>query len=480
MRALRVPKLFRTSVFQLTLIYVAVFGLSVVALAAFVYWSTIGYLERQTDDIITAEREGLHEQLRLLGMSGLVLTIRDRLTRNNDGRTIYLVTYPDRPIEGNLSGWPSVSPTDLGWITFTGRDVNGNERPIRAYTERISGQIYLLVGRDVRELLEINHVFRSAALYGLTLTMGFALAGGIVMAMSAQRRLAEINRTTREIIAGDLSRRAPVRGTRDEHDELAANINAMLDQIESLLTSMRHVGDSVAHDLRSPLTRLRNRLESLAAAETPSREELLECVAQTEGVLATFNALLRIARVESGAFRAAFATVDLSRIARDVCELYQAAADEHGIELVARLDSKVEVFGDRELLAQALTNLLDNAVKYTPRGGKITVSLTRTAETARLVVADTGPGIPAADRDRVLQRFARLDQSRSLPGNGLGLALVKAVTAQHHGKLVLGDNAPGLVVTLELPALLAPKKDPASQQEAGGRTLQRPGSRSTA
>src|SRR5690606_34941105 len=228
---------------------------------------------------------------------------------------------------GNLSHWPAVSPATLGWITFTGRDMNGNERPVRAFTIALPGRFYLLVGRDVRELLAINSVFRSAALYGLTLTMGFALAGGIVMGLSAQRRLAEINRTTREIMAGDLSRRAPIRGTRDEHDELAANINAMLDQIESLLTSMRHVGDSVAHDLRSPLTRLRNRLESLAAAETPSRGELLECVAQTEGVLATFNALLRIARVESGAFRSAFATVDLGQIARDVCELYQAAAD---------------------------------------------------------------------------------------------------------------------------------------------------------
>jgi signal transduction histidine kinase len=218
---------------------------------------------------------------------------------------------------------------------------------------------------------------------------------------------------------------------------------------------MRHVGDSVAHDLRGPLTRLRNRLESRAAAEAPSREEHMECGAQTEDVLATFNAHLRIARVESGAYRSAFATVDLGRIARDVCELYQAAADEQGIELVAALESQVEVFGDRELLAQALTNVLDNAVKYTPRGGRIAVELARTPETARLSVADSGPGIPLDDRERVLARFARLDQARSRPGNGLGLALVKAVAAQHHGKLVLGDNTPGLVVTMELPALTA-------------------------
>ena len=468
MTRLRLPKLFRTSVFQLTLIYVGVFGLSVVAISAFVYWSTVGYLERQTDAIIEVELAGLREQFERLGPPGVVATVKDRVARNGDGRSIYLVTdFVGRPVAGNLSGWPAIPLSELGWVTFTGRDVDGNERPIRAFTTPISRQGFLLVGRDVRELLAINSVFRSAALYGLTLMMGFALAGGIVMGLSAQRRVAEINRTTREIMAGDLSRRAPIRGTRDEHDELAANINAMLDQIESLLTSMRHVGDSVAHDLLGPLTRLRNRLESLATAETPSREELMACVAQTEGVLATFNALLRIARVESGAYRSAFATVDLGRIARDVCELYQAAADERGLELAARLDADVEVFGDRELLAQALTNLLDNAVKYTPRGGKIEVSLTRTPETARLAVADSGPGIPAGERERVLERFARLDQARSLPGNGLGLALVKAVAAQHHGKLVLGDNAPGLVVTMELPALVAPGKNPASEPRPG-------------
>jgi signal transduction histidine kinase len=467
-KAFRLPKLFRTSVFQLTLIYVAMFGLSVVAISAFIYWSTVGFLERQTEAIIEADFAGLREQGEQRGALALAETITERITRNPDGRSIYLLTDPlGRPAVGNLSRWPAAETTEP-WITFTGRDANDIERQVRAITARVGyGGGRLLVGRDVRELVAINGVFRSAALYGLTLTMGFALAGGVVMGLSAQRRVAEINRTTREIMAGDLSRRAPIRGTRDEHDELAANINAMLDQIETLLTSMRHVGDSVAHDLRGPLTRLRNRLESLAAAEAPSREDLMDCVAQTEGVLDTFNALLRIARVESGAYRSAFATVDLGRIARDVCELYQAAADEHGIELESRLDAHVEVFGDRELLAQALTNLLDNAVKYTPRGGTIAVSLTRTEDTARLSVADSGPGIPAAEHERVLERFTRLDQARSLPGNGLGLALVKAVAAQHHGKLVLGDNAPGLVVAMELPALAALVKNPASEPRPG-------------
>ena len=297
-------------------------------------------------------------------------------------------------------------------------------------------------------------MLRRASAYGVTLTLVLSLIGGLLMALSAQRRLAGLNRTARQIMAGDLSRRAPVRGSGDEHDELAISINAMLDQIENLLAGMRHVGDSVAHDLRGPLTRLRNRLETVAAVEQPRREDLLECVQQVDHVLDTFNALLRIARVESGAHRSAFAAVDLGRIVGDVAELYQAAADERRIELVCESEANVEVFGDRELLAQALTNLLDNAVKYAPAGGRVTLRLARTDDTAKVSVADTGPGVPAADRERVLQRFTRLDQARSLPGNGLGLALVKAVAAQHHGRLTLGDNAPGLIVTLELPALL--------------------------
>jgi signal transduction histidine kinase len=317
------------------------------------------------------------------------------------------------------------------------------------------GPFRLLVGRDIRELTAIRQVLRLSSFYGITLTLALALVGGLLLAISAERRLAEINRTTRQIMAGDLSRRAPLKGSDDEHDELAQNINTMLDQIENLLEGMRHVGDSVAHDLRGPITRLRNRLETVAAAAKPSREDLADCIAQLDQVLATFNALLRIARVESGAYRSAFTTVDLRPIVRDVCELYQAAAEERQVTLRGEALESVEVFGDRELLAQVLTNLVDNAVKYTPPGGIVRIELSRSGDLARLRVSDSGPGIPPEDRARVLQRFTRLDRARSQPGNGLGLALVNAVTLQHHGRLTL-DNGPGLVVTVELPALSLP------------------------
>jgi len=449
---MKLPRLFRTNLFRLTLAYMALFALSVGALSAFIYWATLGYLDTQTDAIIEAEMNGLVEQYERTGVRGLGALIDERIER--DTRSFYLLTNAaGRPLIANVSvsSWPAAPDGGRAqWIDFVESDTG---TPVRALLLHLGPGFRLLVGRDIRELTAIRQVLRRASIYGITLTLALAFVGGLLLAVGSERRLAELNRTTRQIMAGDLSRRAPLKGSNDEHDELAQNINAMLDKIQNLLESMRHVGDSVAHDLRGPITRLRNRLETVAAAENPSREDLAECVTQLDQVLATFNALLRIARVESGAYRSAFTTVDLQPIVRDVCELYQAAAEDRQVALHADAPRSVEVHGDRELLAQVLTNLVDNAVKYTPAGGVVRIALERNGDRAVLRVADSGPGIPPEDRGRVLQRFMRLDRARSQPGNGLGLALVNAVTLQHHGRLTLGDNAPGLVVTVELPAL---------------------------
>jgi signal transduction histidine kinase len=453
---MQLPRLFRTSVFRLTLAYMALFAVSVGALSAFIYWATLGYLDTQTNAIIEAEINGLRETYERSGLRGLGDVINERVELDGEDRSYYLLANAiGQRVAGNVPAWPrGVDEAQGQWVDFVQPD---SAIPVRAMLLPVGMGFRLLVGRDIRELTAIRQVLRRASFYGITLTLALALAGGVLLAVSAERRLAELNRTTRQIMSGDLSRRAPLKGSDDEHDELAQNINAMLDQIEHLLEGMRHVGDSVAHDLRGPITRLRNRLETVAADDNPRREDLADCVVQLDQVLATFNALLRIARVESGAHRSAFTTVDLAPIVRDVCELYQAAAEERQVTLQAAALAPVEIFGDRELLAQVLTNLVDNAVKYTPAGGTVRVELERAGDTARLRVADSGPGIPAADRSRVLQRFTRLDRARSQPGNGLGLALVNAVTAQHHGRLTLGDNAPGLVVTVELPALAPPR-----------------------
>jgi signal transduction histidine kinase len=458
MRPMRLPRLFRTNLFRLTLAYMALFALSVGALSAFIYWGTLGYLDTQTNAIIEAEIQGLREQYQRSGLSGLRDVIQERVQRDfvTDRRSFYLLADPmGGKLVGNVTSWPVGVGTARGqWVDFVQPD---SDTPVRAMLLPVDRGLQLLVGRDIRELTAIRQLLRRASFYGISLTLVLALIGGVLLALGAERRLAEINRTTRQIMAGDWSRRAPLKGTDDEHDELAQNINAMLDQIENLLEGMRHVGDSVAHDLRGPITRLRNRLETLAAAENPTREDLADSVAQLDQVLATFNALLRIARVESGAYRSAFTTVDLRPIVHDVCELYQAAAEDRQVTLQARAAESVEVFGDRELLAQVLTNLVDNAVKYTPPGGLVRIELARKGDLAQISVADSGPGIPPEDRGRVLQRFTRLDRARSQPGNGLGLPLVNAVTLQHHGRLTLGDNSPGLVATVELPALAPPR-----------------------
>jgi signal transduction histidine kinase len=450
---MQIPPLFRTSAFQLTLIYMVLFSVSALALFAFIYWQTVGYLEGQTNAVIEAEISGLREQYERRGLEGLIEVVAERVRRDADRRSIYLFADSNlRPLQGNLNYWPMDVPDASGWVTFEEPQRDGPSIPVRARVLRVGQGLLLLVGRDIRELARMTAVFRRALLLGSSLTLALSLVGGLLMSLSARQRIAGINRTTRRIMAGDLSQRVPAIGSWDEHDELAKNVNAMLDQIEGLLGGIRHVGDSIAHDLRGPLTRLRNKLETLATQATPNRDGLAECVEQADALLATFNALLRIARVESGAYRSAFARVDVSRVVADVCELYHAAAEERSVHLTCDGGQGAVVFGDRELLAQALTNLLDNALKYTPEEGTVDVTLAQTKTRVRITIADSGPGIPAHLRERVLERFSRLDEARSRPGNGLGLAMVKAIAEQHDGVLELSDNEPhGLRASLELP-----------------------------
>jgi len=468
---MQLPAIFRTGVFQVTILYVVLFGVSVATLGWFIYRSTVGYLQEQTDEVIIAETNGLDEQFSQRGLRGLVEIIDERGVGTDEERFAYsLIDLSNdgsfRRLAGNLGGWPARADVVNEWIEFQvpGRRPDDDLIPVRALVLSIPQSIpqsryRILVGREIRELEQINQRFIRALTLGLGLTMLLALAGGLALAFSAQRRVVELNRTTRRIIAGDMSQRVPVEGVQDEHAELARSVNAMLDQIESLMAGLRHVGDSIAHDLRGPLTRLRARLELLADEDAPSQEQAAECLAQADGVLATFNALLRIARIETGAYRRAFEIIDLGPIVTDVADLYQATADDKMVELRRRIIDNTLVFGDRELLAQALTNLLDNALKHTPAGGHIALEVQRKGDRLVIIVADSGPGIPPDARERVLQRFARLDESRSTPGSGLGLALVRAVADQHDAELKLTDNAPGLRVMLSLPANTAPEPD---------------------
>lgn len=443
---------FRTSAFQLALIYAAIFLVSVVVLFGALYWATYGSISRQIDATIESEILGLAEQYERRGLDGLIDVVSERVRRLPDRRAIYLLADSDlAPVTGNLRRWPATSLGVDGRIEFETTLGNGQTTWYRASVLSVGRNYRLLVGRDIRELVQLKVVFERAAAWGFAVVLLVAFAGGIFMSSSAQRRIAAINRTARRIIDGDLSERVPITGTRDEYDELAANINDMLAQIEILLDNMRHVGDSVAHDLKSPLTRLRNRLETLARTDISVSAELQKCVDETDRLLATFGALLRIARIESGAYRAAFANIDLTGIVEDACDLYRVAADEKGISLNFRPEGQVMIYGDRDLLAQAVVNLLDNALKFTPQGGRIDIQLVAEDDHVAVAVSDNGAGVPSMDHSRIQQRFVRLDAARTEPGNGLGLSLVKAVADQHKGQLVMENLQPGFRVSILLP-----------------------------
>ncbi len=449
--------LLRTSTFQLTLIYAVLFAVSVLLLFGALYWFTLGSLNRQINATIEVEISGLAEQFERQGLRGLVDVVAQRVERDTEHRSVYLFADANlEPLAGNLRRWPAGSEITNGWLEFPRALADGSVVPVRARVLAVGRNLRLLVGRDVRELAQLERVFERAAVFGVGAVLLLALVGGVLMSLTAQRRVSEINRTARQIIGGDLARRVPVTGSRDEYDSLAVNINAMLDQIESLLEGVRHVGDSIAHDLRTPLTRLRNRLERLAVSAPADSTDIARCVREADRLLATFNALLRIARIESGAYRAAFADVDLAGIAQDVCDFYRPAAEDRSVALYFRATEPGRVFGDRELLAQAVTNLLDNAIKYTPAGGQVEVTVASEPQACRLAVSDTGPGIPPEEIENVQRRFVRLDSARPEPGNGLGLALVRAVVDQHRGSLGIENNRPGFRITIDIPRAASP------------------------
>lgn len=449
---------FRTTTFRLALAYLALFSGSVILLFGFIYWTTAGYMARQMDETIGAEIVGLAEQYHENGIQGLAAVLRDRIARDPSGSEVYLLADPNYvPIIGNLNRWPDAPESPDGWIEFELHD--RGTQPGKTYLAHarhfvLAGGFNLLVGRDARALQQVQRIILRSLGWSLAITLALGLVGGVLMSRGTLRRIEAINRTTGEIIAGDLGRRVPTRGGGDDFEILAKNLNAMLDRIEDLMDGIRHVSDGIAHDLRSPLTRLRNRLET-ARMNTGLPDEprrLVEAsIAEADSLLATFNALLRIAEAETGRARSGFAALDLAVIAQDVIELYEPVAQEKHQTLVTEI-KPAQIVGDRHLLSQALANLLDNAIKYTPDGGTIRVAIGSEADKATLCVADNGPGIPADQRGKVLERFFRLDASRSTPGSGLGLSLVSAVAGLHNAALTLDDNQPGLKVTLTFPA----------------------------
>jgi signal transduction histidine kinase len=455
-----VTRLLRTNAFRMAALYLALFAASVLALLAFIYFSMAGFIEQQAEATIRAEMRGLREQYDQRGLTGLVEVVQARSALPR-GNSLYLITDPAlESVVGNLDSWPANRDIRPSWITFSVENPahNGEIDNVVASVSVLPGGFHLLVGRDLRDADAFRRRITTTLGWAALLTLGLGVAGGLFMTRNMLARVEAVNRTSARIIRGDLSQRVPLTGSGDEFDQLAGNLNAMLDQIERLMLGMRQVTDNIAHDLRTPLARLRARLE-VTLLERPDAnrygEALRETIAEADHLLGTFNALLSIAEAESGARRENMAAVDLAAIARSVAELYEPVADEKGLALTVEAEPGIAVQGDRHLLSQAVANLLDNALKYTP-AGSVNVILRRAGNLVRLDVADTGPGVPADRRDAVFDRFVRLEGSRSTPGNGLGLSLVRAVAKLHGGEVWLEDNAPGLKAIVTLPAADVP------------------------
>ena len=447
----------RSSTFRLALMYMLLFGSSVLVLLGFIYWSTVSYLSVQTDATIEFEILDLTDRYQHTGLAGLTQLITERLARRPSGASVYLLTDSHlAPLIGNLDSWPVNAEINDGWLEFDLKDT-GDAQPHRARARlfSLSGGLLLLVGRDIHEFEITRHRISMSLFWALGIMLVLGSLGSIMMGRSTLQRIEAINQTSHEIMSGDLSRRIPSRHTGDDFDTLADNLNNMLDQIASLMESVRRVSDNIAHDLRTPLARLRNHLEELhlgtdaSDRHHPVMEKALE---EADALLNTFNALLRIARIESQEDDTDFAPVDMGALINDVMELYEPLAEDKRLHFETAVHTNLIFHGDRDLLFQALANLLDNAIKYTPVAGHIRLTLENDGDAVCLRLCDSGPGIPEAQREQVFQRFFRLEQSRTTPGNGLGMSLVQAVMQRHRLDLQLQDNQPGLCVRIRFPS----------------------------
>jgi signal transduction histidine kinase len=460
-------KLFRTTTFKLTLVYLTVFALFAAFLLGYFALNTRRLITEQITETVDAEITGLSEQYRQGGIRRIVIVIDGRARR--PGSSLYLVTtFTGEALAGNVTALaPGILQTP-GWTETAYRrldEAEGQDRPDHQALVRVfelPGGFRLLVGRDLEERDRLYHIVLDAGRWSIAIVIILGLAGGLFVTRRVLRRVDAMTETTRSIMEGDLGERLPVAGTGDELDRLAENLNVMLERIENLMRGLKEVSDNIAHDLKTPLTRLRNRTEQAlrtSSSETEYRAALESTIEESDGLIATFNALLMIARAESGQARDDMREFDAAEIAHAVGELYEPLAEEKGIELRVEADTPAPINGSRELVSQALANLVDNAIKYAGAGDQpvngaapeIVVRALGEGDRIFLIVADNGPGIPESDRGRVVERFVRLEQSRSQPGSGLGLSLASAVARLHGGELTLEDNHPGLKSVIALP-----------------------------
>jgi signal transduction histidine kinase len=461
-------KLIRTTAFRLTLVYLFLFALFAASLLGYFAWNTRRLITEQITFTVNAEVGEVTEIYNRRGLRGLVFTVGNRALR--PGANLYLVTTPNgQAIAGNVG---SLAPGVMGmqgWTETAYRRLDDNDntdhRALVRVTEMTNG-FRLLIGRDLEERRRLFGIVAKAAQWSILVVVVLGIGGGIFVARRVLRRIDAMTGTAQRIMAGDLSDRLPVGRSGDELDRLAENLNAMLERIEALMTGLKEVSDNIAHDLKTPLTRLRNRAEEALArarSEADYRAALERTIEESDGLIRTFNALLMIARAESGQARGNMDDFDAADVAAGIHELYEPFAEDDGMSLHVKTAPSA-IHGNRELISQALANLVENAIKYgkpvvqpiDPQAAaaarEILIEARREGDSVLLSVTDRGPGIPEADRKHAVERFVRLEASRTMPGSGLGLSLASAVATLHGGELRLGDAHPGLIATLVIPA----------------------------
>jgi signal transduction histidine kinase len=445
-------KTLTSSTFKLALIAIGTFGLIVSGILGYVYLSTSSYVRGRSDRAIKSECSDILAANDRIGRDGLAALIKQRIADGNWADHVYLLVDPSlAPLAGNLQAWPSTITTDAGWTEFRVPPSSaGMDQPlIRAMLEGLPNGDRLLVGRDIGDLDSFTRQIKMAVFISVVLIFSLAGVASVLITRRTVGRIESINATSRAIMLSGLDKRIPLRGTRDEWDRVAENLNLMLDRIELLMSEVKQVSDNVAHDLRTPLTRMRGRLEKAYHTQRSGGNDqslIGDTIADLDAVLRIFASLTRIAQIEAHTRKGAFRKVDLVEIVGKVVELYDAAAEQDGTCLTVAGDRAVFAVGDPDLIFDAIANLVDNAIKHGRAGGDVVVTSEVVDGTPVISITDSGPGIPADEREQVFKRFYRLEHSRYAPGNGLGLSLVAAVARLHGARIEMLDNSPGLKV----------------------------------
>ena len=445
-------KLLRTTAFRLSLIYALTFSLLAATAMGFVYLTTKKELMNQTDARLQLEANILINQYRAKDIDALFESLQQKQHDNRTSFFIYVLVHHDQkdittgfvPEYTTPDGKQAFATLPMGMLLKT--DEEHDSDPVRVLLTQLPNGYQLLVARDLNDQQTVLNKIFNTVILTILVTLTLALIVGMIFGQQVVRRIEKVRKTAGEIIDGDLSQRMPVNRRNNEFDQLSRTINSMLQRLEQLMHGMRNVTDNLAHDLRKPLNRIRNRLEVILLEprdDDTYRETIARTVEDTEELIATFNALLSIARAESGERRQDWDEVDLTDLLGQLAELYEAAAEEENLEFTADIARDLKLHGNRQLLAQAVTNLLDNAMKFTPSGGHVTLAATRNNGNIIVAVEDTGPGIAEQDREKIFERFVRLDSARSAPGSGLGLSLVKAVASLHQAEVKVSGRNPG-------------------------------------